>query len=61
MGQVSDFGFAKMIEGNVFKPEGNAKFPVRWTAPEAMTKNMCVASFPTGLGNSRPMQVLDQE
>jgi fyn-related kinase len=38
--KVGDFGLARVVEGGVFTPENITKFPVRWTAPEAMTKNM---------------------
>jgi len=38
--KVGDFGLARVVEGGVFAPENITKFPVRWTAPEAMTKNV---------------------
>eukprot|EP00056_Hartaetosiga_gracilis_P001564 m.45799 g.45799 ORF g.45799 m.45799 type:complete len:633 (+) comp10695_c0_seq1:134-2032(+) len=40
--KVADFGLARVIdlESNQFTPETLEKFPVRWTAPEAMNKNI---------------------
>ena len=39
--QVADFGFAKMLQKEeVFKPDVPGKFPVRWTAPEAISKQL---------------------
>lgn len=38
--KVADFGLARVVEGEVFRPDNLEKFPVRWTAPEAMKKNM---------------------
>jgi len=38
--KVADFGFARLVEGGgVFTAEQMTKFPVRWTAPEAMAFN----------------------
>jgi len=38
--KVADFGFAKLIEGaDEFSSTKSEKFPVRWTAPEAMATN----------------------
>jgi hypothetical protein len=43
--QVADFGFAKTVKKNeVYKPDVPGKFPVRWTAPEAITKSLFVTS-----------------
>jgi len=40
--KVADFGFARLVKDDpngVFKAENLTKFPVRWTAPEAMALN----------------------
>lgn len=37
--KVGDFGFARLVQGEAFTPENLTKFPVRWTAPEAMDTN----------------------
>eukprot|EP00730_Choanoeca_flexa_P018062 TRINITY_DN8761_c0_g1_i2.p1 TRINITY_DN8761_c0_g1~~TRINITY_DN8761_c0_g1_i2.p1 ORF type:complete len:617 (+),score=178.57 TRINITY_DN8761_c0_g1_i2:180-2030(+) len=38
--KVADFGLARVVsDGQGYTPETLAKFPVRWTAPEAMTTN----------------------
>eukprot|EP00042_Codosiga_hollandica_P050868 m.616871 g.616871 ORF g.616871 m.616871 type:complete len:629 (-) comp58172_c0_seq7:292-2178(-) len=38
--KVADFGFARLVNNSeTYKQEGQNKFPVRWTAPEAMSKN----------------------
>ena len=36
--KVADFGMATFCSG-VFRVKGENKFPVRWTAPEAMQRN----------------------
>ncbi|KAK7099744.1 tyrosine-protein kinase Fyn-like [Littorina saxatilis] len=33
--KVADFGLAKVIEDGEYNPKSGAKFPVKWTAPEA--------------------------
>eukprot|EP00049_Salpingoeca_infusionum_P023496 m.12484 g.12484 ORF g.12484 m.12484 type:complete len:600 (+) comp5829_c0_seq1:319-2118(+) len=38
--KVADFGLARVIEGSEYQPDNLEKFPVRWTAPEAMHKNI---------------------
>ncbi|EGD72947.1 TK/SFK-SRC protein kinase [Salpingoeca rosetta] len=37
--KVADFGLARVLEDGEFRPENLEKFPVRWTAPEAMKHN----------------------
>lgn len=33
--KVADFGLAKVIEDGEYNPHSGAKFPIKWTAPEA--------------------------
>ncbi len=40
--KVADFGFAKLIKEDEYKAKNLQKFPVRWTAPEAMAFNTYV-------------------
>ncbi|KAL7637615.1 UNVERIFIED_CONTAM: hypothetical protein RMT77_012344 [Armadillidium vulgare] len=37
--KVADFGLARIIEGEDYTPSSCNKFPVKWTAPEAMLYN----------------------
>eukprot|EP00053_Salpingoeca_punica_P017248 m.165541 g.165541 ORF g.165541 m.165541 type:complete len:630 (+) comp17160_c0_seq3:480-2369(+) len=37
--KISDFGFARLVQDAEYKPENLERFPVRWTAPEAMAHN----------------------
>eukprot|EP00043_Microstomoeca_roanoka_P027399 m.14410 g.14410 ORF g.14410 m.14410 type:complete len:623 (-) comp7608_c0_seq1:271-2139(-) len=37
--KVADFGLARVLEDTEYRPENLEKFPVRWTAPEAMKHN----------------------
>ncbi|XP_035164247.1 tyrosine-protein kinase Fgr isoform X2 [Callithrix jacchus] len=33
--KIADFGLARLIEDNEYNPRQGAKFPIKWTAPEA--------------------------
>lgn len=33
--QVADFGMARIIEDEEYRARQGAKFPIKWTAPEA--------------------------
>uniref|UniRef100_A0A8C0ZXX6 Tyrosine-protein kinase n=1 Tax=Castor canadensis TaxID=51338 RepID=A0A8C0ZXX6_CASCN len=33
--KIADFGLARLIEDNEYNPQQGAKFPIKWTAPEA--------------------------
>ncbi|KAG5872576.1 hypothetical protein JTB14_035556 [Gonioctena quinquepunctata] len=35
--KICDFGLARVIEGNEYCPKQGSRFPVKWTAPEAIT------------------------
>lgn len=35
--KIADFGLARLISGNVYSAQEGAKFPIKWTAPEAAT------------------------
>ncbi|CAL4130029.1 unnamed protein product [Meganyctiphanes norvegica] len=35
--KVADFGLARLIEDDEYTPQAGGKFPVKWTAPEAIT------------------------
>lgn len=33
--KVADFGLARVIKEDIYSPKEGAKFPIKWTAPEA--------------------------
>ena len=33
--KVADFGLARVIKEDIYNPREGAKFPIKWTAPEA--------------------------
>lgn len=37
--KVADFGLARIIEDEEYNPRAGAKFPIKWTAPEAILKS----------------------
>ena len=37
--KVGDFGLTRVMDSGKYTPENLSKFPVRWTAPEAMADN----------------------
>ena len=40
--KIADFGLARMIKddsGSVYEPRPGTRFPIKWTAPEAATRN----------------------
>lgn len=37
--KVGDFGLTRVMDSGKYTPENLSKFPVRWTAPEAMSDN----------------------
>ena len=39
MCKVADFGLARLIKEDIYKVHAAAKFPIKWTAPEAILYN----------------------
>ena len=37
--KVADFGLSRMIDSDIYKAQEGAKFPIKWTAPEALAFN----------------------
>ena len=37
--KVADFGLARVIDEDIYNPREGAKFPIKWTAPEAALYN----------------------
>ncbi len=37
--KVADFGLSRMIETEIYSARAGAKFPIKWTAPEALAFN----------------------
>ena len=34
--KVADFSLSRMIDSDIYKAKENAKFPIKWMAPEAL-------------------------
>ena len=39
MVKVADFGLSRMIDTDIYNAREGAKFPIKWTAPEALAFN----------------------
>lgn len=39
MVKVADFGLSRMIDSDIYNAREGAKFPIKWTAPEALAFN----------------------
>ena len=37
--KVADFGLSRMIDSDIYNAREGAKFPIKWTAPEALAFN----------------------
>lgn len=37
--KVADFGLSRMIDTEIYNAKEGAKFPIKWTAPEALAFN----------------------
>ncbi len=37
--KVADFGLSRMIDSEIYNAKEGAKFPIKWTAPEALAFN----------------------
>ena len=37
--KVADFGLSRMIDSDIYNAKEGAKFPIKWTAPEALAFN----------------------
>ena len=37
--KVADFGLSRLMESDVYNAREGAKFPIKWTAPEALAYN----------------------
>ena len=37
--KVADFGLSRLLEEDIYEPQEGAKFPIKWTAPEACLKH----------------------
>ena len=37
--KVADFGLSRMIDSDIYNAKQGAKFPIKWTAPEALAFN----------------------
>ena len=37
--KVDDFGLSRMIDSDIYNAKEEAKFPIKWTAPEALAFN----------------------
>ena len=37
--KVADFGLSRLMESDIYNAKEGAKFPIKWTAPEALAYN----------------------
>ena len=37
--KVADFGLSRLMESDIYNAREGAKFPIKWTAPEALAYN----------------------
>lgn len=37
--KVADFGLSRLMDSDVYNAREGAKFPIKWTAPEALAYN----------------------